>query len=221
MVVQLFHACSFLYKLSFLITEGQLLTIMADLFVAGTETTATTIRWTILYLINNPDIQNKMLNEIEENVGCNRMPNMSDRFSLPYCEAVIIETLRLGNVVPFALPHKASEEIVYNGYTIPKDSIIIPSLDSIVYDEQLFPEAEKFKPERFLDQNGKVCGQEKVPSFSLGEFFSLKFSKKMCNEIFDRLTFCTSLKMQRNGVIFFILFVRIIIEQYYNSRYAY
>lgn len=147
---------------------------MADLFVAGTETTATTIRWAILYLINNPDIQNKMLSEIEENVGCGRMPCMSDRCKLPYCEAFILETLRLGNVVPFALPHKASEEIVYKGITIPKDSILIPSLDSIVYDEQLFPDAKMFKPERFLDQNGKVCGQEKVPSFSLGKFLNVR-----------------------------------------------
>ncbi|XP_063420227.1 cytochrome P450 2C31-like [Mytilus trossulus] len=149
-------------------TAGQLLTIMADLFVAGTETTATTIRWAIMYLLNNMDIQKKMHKEIEDVIGSGRPPCMSDKPNLPYCEAVILESLRLGNVVPYALPHKASDDIVYKGFTIPKDSIILPSLDSVAFDENLFPDAHSFKPERFIDENGRLCGQDKVLSFSLG-----------------------------------------------------
>lgn len=147
---------------------------MADLFVAGTETTATTIRWAIMYLLNNMDIQKKMHKEIEDVIGSGRPPCMSDKPNLPYCEAVILESLRLGNVVPYALPHKASDDIVYKGFTIPKDSIILPSLDSVAFDENLFPDAQSFKPERFIDENGRLCGQDKVLSFSLGRLILIK-----------------------------------------------
>lgn len=159
-----------LYIIAFIFTAGQLLTILADLFVAGTETTATTIRWALLYLMNDIDIQNKMWKEIDNVVGCSRLPKMSDKPNLPYCEAVIHESLRLGNIVPYALPHKVSEDIYYKGYKIPKNAVIIPSLDSVVYDEQLFPDSHSFKPERFIDEHGKLCGQDKVLTFSLGMY---------------------------------------------------
>jgi cytochrome P450 len=56
----------------FISAEDQLLSILADLFAAGSETTATTIRWTVLYLIHNVDIQNKMWKEIDNVVGVGR-----------------------------------------------------------------------------------------------------------------------------------------------------
>jgi cytochrome P450 len=69
-------------------TAEQLESLIGDLFAAGTETTATTIRWAIVYLLNNMDIQNKMRKEIDEVVGSGRHPTMSDKPNLPYCEAV-------------------------------------------------------------------------------------------------------------------------------------
>lgn len=149
-------------------TEEQLLYIIGDLFAAGTETTATTIRWAMIYLMNNMDIQRKMKKEIEDVVGDGRLPCLSDKPNLPYCEAVMHESLRLGNIVPFSLPHYVTNDIFHKGYKIPKNSVIIPSLDSVAYDEKLFPDSHVFNPERFLDANGKVCGQDKVLTFSLG-----------------------------------------------------
>ncbi|CAC5395592.1 unnamed protein product [Mytilus coruscus] len=145
-----------------------LLSTIGDLFAAGTETTATTIRWALLYLLNNMDIQQKMWKEINEMVGSGRLPGLSDKPNLPYCEAVILESLRLGNIVPFSVPHTVSEDIYYKGMKIPKNSVIFPSLDSVVYDESLFPNCHIFYPERFIDENGKLSGQEKILTFSLG-----------------------------------------------------
>lgn len=149
-------------------TAEQLLSTMGDLFGAGTETTTSAFRWAVVYLINNIDVQQKMRKEIDDVVGFGRFPSMSDKPNLPYCEAVVQETLRLGNVVPFSLPHHVSEDIDFNGYTIPKNAVLLPSLDSVVFDEHLFPDCCTFKPERFIDGNGKFCGQEKILSFSLG-----------------------------------------------------
>ena len=133
------------------------------------ETTATTLKWAILYLINHVDVQNKMREEIKENVGLDRLPKMSDKINLPYCEAVIIESLRLGNITPFALPHGVSENIDFQGYCIPKNSILVPNLDSVMHDENLFPDSKVFNPERFIGSDGRCSGHEKVLAFSLGK----------------------------------------------------
>ena len=94
---------SFIYICS--LTDRQLLQTLRDFFVAGSETTATTLRWAALYLIRNRDIQIKMRQEIETVVGSGRFPSMDDKPRLPYCEAVILEAQRLGNIVPNSLPH--------------------------------------------------------------------------------------------------------------------
>jgi cytochrome P450 len=130
----------------------------------------------MLYLMNNMDIQRKMKKEIEDVVGYGRLPCLSDKPNLPYCEAVMHESLRLGNIVPFSLPHHVTNDIFYKGYKIPKKSVILPSLDSVVYDEKLFSDSHVFEPERFLDANGMVCGQDKVLAFSLGELSIMSLS---------------------------------------------
>ena len=133
------------------------------------ETTATTVKWHILYLINHVDVQNKMREEIKEKVGFDRLPKMSDKINLPYCEAVLTESLRLGYITPFALPHGVSENLDFQGYCIPKNSILVPNLDSFMHDETLFPDSKVFNPERFIGSDGRFSGHEKVLAFSLGK----------------------------------------------------
>jgi hypothetical protein len=72
--------------------------------------------------------------EIDNVVGVGRLPNLSDRPNLPYCEAVILESFRLGNIVPLSLPHLVTGDVKCQGYTIPKGSVIFPCLDSVAHD---------------------------------------------------------------------------------------
>ncbi|XP_046572681.1 cytochrome P450 2U1-like [Haliotis rubra] len=76
-----------------------------DLFIGGTDTTATTIRWTLLYFLHNPDVQDKCFREIQDNIGQSRLPTMKDKISLPYVEATISEIMRCTDIVPLAAPH--------------------------------------------------------------------------------------------------------------------
>lgn len=149
-------------------TDEQLRSVVGDLFATGTETTSTTIRWCILYLLHHMDVQSKMHKEIEDVVGHGRLPCMSDKSNLPYCEAVIHETLRLGNIVPFAIPYYVTEEFFYKGFRFPKDAVLFLSLDSALSSEDLFPNSHEFQPERFIDTDGNLCGTEKVLAFSTG-----------------------------------------------------
>ncbi|XP_060071850.1 cytochrome P450 2C31-like [Ylistrum balloti] len=142
--------------------------IILHLFLAGTETTTTTIRWAIVYLLRNPDMQTRLFQEIESVVGLSRPPTVADRPNMHYCEAFLTEILRRTNIVPLSVPHGSLKDIYFRGYRIPKDSTILPNLDSILSDPDIFPNPDQFDPTRFLDQQGRFCGAEKVVAFSLG-----------------------------------------------------
>ncbi|XP_069130187.1 cytochrome P450 2B5-like [Argopecten irradians] len=140
-----------------------------NLFVAGTDTTATMIRWAILYLIHNKPIQDKLRQEIMTVVGTSRLPSLADKTDMPYYEAFITEVLRVGNIAPLSVPHAAKKDIQFRDMVIPKRSIILPNLDSVMSDPELFEDPDEFRPERFLGQDGKLNGKEKnVIAFSLG-----------------------------------------------------
>ncbi|OWF52911.1 cytochrome P450 2J6-like [Mizuhopecten yessoensis] len=87
--------------------DMNLATVVINLFLAGTETTATMIRWAIIYLIHNKPIQDKLRQEIETVVGTSRIPSLGDKPSMPYYEAFITEVFRMGNIAPLSVPHGA------------------------------------------------------------------------------------------------------------------
>lgn len=149
--------------------EGKLWVMLHDLMAAGSETTATTLKWIIFFMISQPDIQEKLHKEIEKCVCQGQAPSYSDRKEMPYVEATILEALRIGNIVPLAMPHTVPCDIMFKGYVIPKGATILPNLASVHMDPNFFSEPEIFKPERFLSADGKqVISSEKLIPFSLG-----------------------------------------------------
>lgn len=75
-----------------------------------------------------PDAQRKAQEEIDLVVGTSRLPVLSDRASLPYVNAVLMEALRWHPVAPMGLPHAAKAEDVVDGFYIPKGAIILPNV---------------------------------------------------------------------------------------------
>ena len=145
-----------------------LVILVSDLFVAGTETTANTLRWGLLFMMLHPEIQTRVQDELDAVVGRERLPQMSDRQNLPYTEAVILELQRRGNIVPLGLPHKAAEETKLMGYTIPKGCLVIANHWALNIDPELFPDPDQFNPERFLSDAGEVTKPEELIPFSTG-----------------------------------------------------
>jgi cytochrome P450 len=76
-------------------------------------------------MLSFPESQKKAQEELDQVIGRYRLPDFSDRESLPYINAVIKEVLRWFPNVPLGLPHAASEEGEYKGMRIPKGSLII------------------------------------------------------------------------------------------------
>ena len=154
--------------------DNHILFNVRELFVAGTDTTANTIRWALLYFTHYTDIQDRLWKDINDVIGSARLPTLEDKAHLPYYEAVITETLRMANTVPLSLPHAASCDLHIRGFTIPKGTSLMPVLASYTADPVMFPEPEVFNPGRFLDENGKLTGQEKVLAFSVGTSICLR-----------------------------------------------
>ncbi|XP_055779382.1 cytochrome P450 2J2-like [Salvelinus fontinalis] len=140
-----------------------------DLFVAGTETTSTTLYWGLLFMINYPEIQAKVQAEIDAVVRSSRQPSMEDRDSMPYTDAVIHETQRMGNIIPLNVSRMATKDTEVGGYTIPKNTIVLGTLQSILFDESEWETPHTFNPGHFLDQEGKFRKRDAFLPFSLGK----------------------------------------------------
>ncbi|KAK2169207.1 hypothetical protein LSH36_12g36072 [Paralvinella palmiformis] len=93
---------------------------------------------------------------------------MDDRKKLPFTEASILEIQRLADIVPLGIPHAVTEDVQFRGYFIPKDTLVLSNMYSVHMNPELWPEPEKFKPERFLQRGMKVEKKELIP-FSVGK----------------------------------------------------
>lgn len=149
-------------------SEDYLFYIIGDLFIAGTDTTTNTVLWMILYMAVFPDIQERVQAEMDAVVGPDRVPSLTDKGSLPFTEATIMEVQRMTVVVPLAIPHMASETTEFRGYTIPKGTVIIPNLWSVHRDPTVWEQPDDFNPSRFLDDQGNLLRKECFIPFGIG-----------------------------------------------------
>ncbi|CAH1225039.1 CYP2U1 [Branchiostoma lanceolatum] len=150
-------------------TEEQHIAIVRQLFLAGTDTTATTLHWAVLFMILHPDIQLKVQQEIDSVLGPNQEPSMEHRSQMPYTEATLSEISRMAATVPLAPHHCTSNDVSFRGHHIPKDTRVDVNIWSVMYDPQIWPEPNKFDPTRFLDDSGKFLRREEMIMFSMGE----------------------------------------------------
>ncbi|XP_046657699.1 methyl farnesoate epoxidase-like [Daphnia pulicaria] len=148
--------------------EEELLGIIFDIFVAGSETTSHTLGFALVFMIMHPHIQNKVQEEIDE-VLHGGTPSLTDRGRLPFTEATLQEIQRLGVVAPLTVPHVALQNTKCQGYHIPKGTLTFINLWSTNIDPQVWPEPNTFLPERHLNDAGKFVKSEKLLTFGLGK----------------------------------------------------
>ena len=84
--------------------------------------------WFFLAMALHPEVQAKAQAELDAVVGPDRLPEFSDRTALPYLNAVIKEALRWQNVLPLGVIHRSMADDEYNGYFIPKGSLVLANI---------------------------------------------------------------------------------------------
>ncbi|XP_073432376.1 cytochrome P450 2D26-like isoform X3 [Dendrobates tinctorius] len=141
---------------------------VADLFMAGTETTSSTLEWCLLYMMMYPDIQEKCREEIDKIRGDRDHLDYENRLSMPYTQAVLQEVQRFASVVPLGVAHAPIKDIQLNGYTIPKRTTVITDLSSLNYDEKQWKYPHEFNPANFLDSEGDLLKVDGFFPFSAG-----------------------------------------------------
>ncbi|KAM0289033.1 hypothetical protein ACHAO9_006542 [Fusarium lateritium] len=123
----------------------------ASMMNAGTDTTGATILSVFAAMVIYPDIQKRAQEEIDRVVGASRLPSLSDKHNLPYINAIAQEALRWHTLAPMGFPHMTTDDDMYKGYFIPKNTLLFPAAASLTHDPEVYHSPMEFKPERFFE----------------------------------------------------------------------
>uniref|UniRef100_A0A182PZA7 Uncharacterized protein n=1 Tax=Anopheles epiroticus TaxID=199890 RepID=A0A182PZA7_9DIPT len=142
---------------NFTFQHDQLVLGLVDFFFPAISGATTQMALLLERLLHNPHVVKRMQHEIDEVVGHGRLPTLDDRTELSYTEATLREAMRIDTLVPSGIAHRVQEDTTLRGYELPKDTLVIVGLDAIHNQKEYWGDPECFRPERFLDESGKLC----------------------------------------------------------------
>jgi len=143
------------------------------MFLAGAETSSTTIIWAFAEMIRNPSIMAKAQLEVREVLKGKKVFEDIDLEELKYLKLVIKETLRLHPPLPLLLPRECREETRIGEYTIPIKTRVLVNAWAIGRDPKYWHNSESFIPERFDNSSIDFRGNH-------FEFIPFGAGRRMC-----------------------------------------
>ncbi|EKJ73242.1 hypothetical protein FPSE_06507 [Fusarium pseudograminearum CS3096] len=129
-------------------------------FIAGADTTWATCVIFVLNMVLHPEIQKKAQDELDAVLRPGKLPEFSDRPSLPYVEHIVQEIYRWSPLAPLGIPHKSLHDDVYHGMFIPKGksdgihtmpviTVVYANSYAIAHDERVYKSPHEFNPDRY------------------------------------------------------------------------
>lgn len=134
-----------------LMTNQEIRDEMLTLLMAGHETSTMGISWAFYGILSNPDVFNKLKDELAQVVS-NEEELVKNLDKLIYLDAVIKEALRITPVVPY-VARITNEAYQLGEYLLPKGTAIAPCIYLAHRDPDVWSEPDKFMPERFLNSS--------------------------------------------------------------------
>jgi cytochrome P450 len=149
------------------------------MFVGGSDTTSTTLEWTMAELVKNPSIMKRAQEEVRRVVGKKSKIDMDDINQMDYLKCILKESLRLHPPVPLSVSRESSASVKIGGYDIPQKTRVFVNVWAIQRDPAVWDRPEEFLPERFKnnlvdlkDQNFKFIafggGRKGCPGLTFG-----------------------------------------------------
>ncbi|KAM9839467.1 cytochrome P450 2F2-like [Aulostomus maculatus] len=149
-------------------SEARLTMFVLDLHFAGTDTTSNTLLTGFLYFMTHPHVQERCQREVDRVLGNKERASFDDRHNMPYIQAVIHEIQRIANTVPLSVPHCTTTDTQLAGYSLPRGTVIIQNLNSVLNEEGQWKFPHEFNPENFLNEQGEFVKPEAFMPFSAG-----------------------------------------------------
>lgn len=173
-------------------TDRELRDAIVTVLAAGHDTTAMALAWAFELILARPDVVARIEAELDEAAG-GALPDIKQMQQLPYLDAVVRETVRVRNVIPFVV-RVLKDDFPVGGFAYPKNIVLCPSIHLLHMREDLYPEPRTFRPERFLER--KFGAHEWIPfgggnRACLGQAFALYEMKVVLATLFS------SLRMER------------------------
>ncbi|SPJ71997.1 related to O-methylsterigmatocystin oxidoreductase [Fusarium torulosum] len=145
----------------------------ASLYAAGADITVSSLACFFLAMKPYPEVQKKAQEEIDRVVGGDRLPTTEDRSNTSHLDAIVKEVLRWHPIAPMGLPHTCTEDDIFDGYLIPKGSMVVSNILHFAHDPEVYSEPMAFKPERFLSDDGN---QPKLDP----QTYAFGFGRRVC-----------------------------------------
>ncbi|XWS65009.1 hypothetical protein CRYUN_Cryun05aG0054000 [Craigia yunnanensis] len=135
--------------------------LCSEFLNGGTENTSTLLEWIMANLVKYPHIQEKLFMEIKGVMGDDHeeMVKEDDLQKMPYLKAVILEGLRRHPPLHFLMPHAVTEDVVLNGFLMPRNGTVNFIIGDMRMDPKVWEDPMSFKPERFLSTDHNKDGE--------------------------------------------------------------
>ncbi|GLT76446.1 hypothetical protein SLA2020_481030 [Shorea laevis] len=137
-----------------LLSKDEIKGEVTELTLATVDNPSNALEWALAEMLNQPEILEKVVEELDRVVGKDRLVQESDIPNLNYIKACIREAFRLHPFAPFNVPHVSMSDKIVSGYFIPKDSRVLLSRKALGRNPNVWEEPLKFKPERHLKNDG-------------------------------------------------------------------
>ncbi|KAF8521209.1 cytochrome P450 [Hysterangium stoloniferum] len=118
--------------------------------LGGVHSTAGIIQWFLALIPSHPEIMVRAHQELDHVIGQDRWPTAEDEQSLPYIRAIIKEVQRVHAPFWMATPHYSTQDFVYNGHFIPKDTVMVLNCFTLHHNEERYSNSYVFNPDRYL-----------------------------------------------------------------------
>jgi cytochrome P450 family 110 len=122
---------------------------LMTMLLAGHDSSAAILSWTLYQIHAHPEVKAKLLNEL---ATLGKDPEPTALTKLPYLTAICNESMRLRPAGPTVAVRVTNRPVTVQGYDLPAETVLLPSQYLTHHRADIYPEPRLFKPERFLDR---------------------------------------------------------------------